>query len=236
MQVQQKRGNVATQVQIQEWRTLRGRFLNALWDSEHAGNDFTLVSDLIAAIGASDLPVQQLDRLVLDLGNDGLITNIGMGATQDQQVRLSSEGRYEVEEWLSEPDEPTEHIKVPANQIYNINTMNVTGPVLQGSAATNVTTSYGVSGDVLVKLVAQFRELLTAAELSPDDRESLEADIEVIEEEAAAAQPKAGRLRSALRRLKDALFKGALAGIEVGAKQETIHLMEQAQQLPGISG
>ena len=33
-------------------------------------------------VGASDLPVNQLDRLVLDLGNDGLITIIGTDGEQ----------------------------------------------------------------------------------------------------------------------------------------------------------
>jgi hypothetical protein len=221
---------VATQVQVKEWRALRGRFLNALWDSGHAGNDFAAVSDLIATIGASDLPVHQLDRLVLDLRNDGLITGIGMGATDDQSVRLTSEGRYEVEQWLAEPNEPTDAIPVPANQVFSIGTMNVTGPVLQGSTATNVNTTYGTSGAELVELVAQFRQLLTAAELSPDDREALEADLDVIEEEAANPQPRPQRVRPILRRLREVLTKGVLSGVELGAKQETIDLIDAAQK------
>jgi hypothetical protein len=231
MVVQPKRGNVATQVEVQEWRALRGRFLNALWDSEHAGNDFTLVSDLIAAIGASDLAVHRLDRLVLDLGNDGLISTIGMGATKDQQVRLSPEGRYEVEEWLSEPDETTEHIKVPASQVYNINTMNVTGTVLQGSTATNViTTNYDDALERLRPAIAAYRELLGTADVSDDDREAIEVDLDVIEEETKAAQPRPKRLRALLLRLGAALTTGALAGVEAGTKQETIHLIEMAQK------
>jgi hypothetical protein len=225
-----------TQVQVQEWRALRARFLNAVWDVHHEGNDVALVGDLITKIGASNLTTHQVDRLVYDLRNDGLIHDIGMGAIEEQSVRLTSEGRFEVEQWLSEPDEPTAHLPLPANQVYNITNMNVTGPVLQGSSPNNVTTTYGVSGDVLVKLVSQFRELLSSADLPSDDREAIEADLEVIEEEGATGQPRPGRLRPFLRRLRGVLEKGALAGIEAGAKQEVIHLIEQAQQLPGISG
>jgi hypothetical protein len=97
-----------------------------------------------------------------------------------------------------EHDRPTEKLPVPANQVF-INNMNVTGPALLGSTATNITTSYGVSGDVLVKLVAQFRELLTVADLSPDDREEVEADLEVIAEEAATGPPRLERPRPFLR-------------------------------------
>ena len=142
--------------------------------------------------------MHQLDHLVLDLRNDGLITNIGMGATQDQQVRLSSEGRYEVEQWLAEPDEPTDVIPLPANQVFSIGTVNVTGPVLQESTATNIITNYGTSSDALVKIVAQFREFLTAADLPDVDREAIEVDLDVIEEEGAAAQPRPKRLRALL--------------------------------------
>ncbi len=92
------------------------------------------MSDLLGTIGASDLPVRQLDRLVLDLRNDGLITNIGMGAT-DQQVRLSSEDRCEVEQWLAEPDEPTDVIPLCAKQVFSIGTVKVTGLVLQLSSS-----------------------------------------------------------------------------------------------------
>jgi hypothetical protein len=234
--IQPKRGNVATQVQIQEWRALRGRFLNALWDAHHAGNDVAAVDDLLEQIDASDLPEHQIDRLVFDLRNDGLIADFGMVVTQDQSVRLTSEGRYEVEQWLAKPDEPTDAIPVPASQVFSIGTMNVTGTVMQGSTAANVNTTVGTSGAELVELVAQIRQILTTANVSPDDREAIEADLEVIEEEAGTPQPRWARLRPFLRRLRGVIEKGALAGIEAGTKQEVIHLIEQAQQLPGISG
>jgi hypothetical protein len=216
---------MATAEQVKEWQGLRGGFLSAIWDSEHAGIELPLVSDLLNEIGASDLPAHQIDRLVRDLERDKLISQLTMGPIPDQQIRLTSEGRYEVEQWLAEPNEPTEHLPVPANQV-NITTMNVTGTVLQGSTANNVTTTFGVSGNELLELVAQYRQLLTAAELSRDDREELETDLDVLEEEARSAQPRPQRVRAILRRLKGALVTGALAGAQVAAKQETIHLIE----------
>jgi hypothetical protein len=89
---------VATAEQVQEWRALRGRFLNAIWDAEHDGNDVALVSDLLATIGASDLPDHQIERLVRNLEADRLIEGLTLASGRDQQVRLTSEGRYEVEE------------------------------------------------------------------------------------------------------------------------------------------
>ena len=108
--------------------------------------------------------------------------------------------------------------------------MNVTGPALLGSTANNVTTSYGVSSKELLELAAQFRQLLTAAELTPDDREGLEADLDVLEEEAATPQPRPQRVRPILRRLKDSLVTGTLAGAQIAAKQETIHLIEMGEK------
>jgi hypothetical protein len=155
--------------------------------------------------------------------DDGLVPESDSLAFElsNEAVGLTSPGRYEVEQWLAEPDVPTEHLPVPANQVFNIGTMNVTGTVMQGSTATNVTTNIGVSGNELVKLATQLRKLLTAVQLDPDDREAVEADIEVIEEEAAAPQPRLQRVRPLLRRLRAALVSGALSGAEAGAKQET---------------
>jgi hypothetical protein len=88
-----------------------------------------------------------------------------------------------------------------------IGTMHVTGPVLQGSTATNVTTSYGVSGDELRRLVAALRGLLAEVNLPEDDREEIEADLGMIEEEAATGQPRSQRIRPLLRRLQVALTR-----------------------------
>jgi hypothetical protein len=227
---------VATSKEIQQWRALRGRFLNALWDEENAGRKPVPVSDLLYASGACDLPDHQIDRLVRDLREDRFISELGWGSVRSSEIYLTTEGRYEIEQWLAEPDKPTDAIPVPANQVFSIGTMNVTGTVMQGSTATNVNTTVGTSGAELVEIVDRFRQLLTAAELSPEDREELDADLDVLEEEAGSPLPKPQRVRPILRRLKGALLTGAVKGAEIGAKQEVIHLIEQAQQLPGISG
>lgn len=33
--------------EIREWRTLRGRFLSALWDAQRAGNRYPEVADIL---------------------------------------------------------------------------------------------------------------------------------------------------------------------------------------------
>jgi hypothetical protein len=78
---------VATAEQIREWRALRGRFLNALWDAEHDGNDVALVSDLLAGIGAPDLRDHQIERLVGNLSADRLIEGLTLASGPEQQVR-----------------------------------------------------------------------------------------------------------------------------------------------------
>jgi hypothetical protein len=135
-----------------------------------------------------------------------------------------------VEQWLAHPDQPTEHLPLPASQVFNIGSMHVAGPVLQGSTATNVVTSYGVSGDALRRLVTEFRRLVEATELSDEEREDIEADLDTVEEEASTPQPRPQRVRPLLRRLQVALTAGALSGAEAGAKEEVIHLIDAAQR------
>jgi hypothetical protein len=190
------------------------------------------VLEVLAVIGAKGLTEREAERLVRNLMDDGLIMESDslVFDLSNESVGLTGPGRHEVEQWLAEPDVPTEHLPVPANQVFHIGTMNVTGPVLQGSTATKVTTNYRVPANELVMLAAQLRELLTSVKLDPDDREAVEADVEVIEEEAATPQPRPQRLRPLLRRLETALVSGALSGAEAGAKQETLHLVEIAQK------
>jgi hypothetical protein len=222
---------VATREEIQEWRALRGRFLNALWDLEKTGIRRAPVLDVLSVIGAEGITEQEAERLVRNLMDDGLITESDslVFDLSNESVGLTGPGRYEVEQWLAEPDEPTEHLPVPASQVFSIGTMNVTGTVVQGSTATNINTNFGTSGAELVELVAQFRQLLAGADVSPDDRETIEVDLEVIEEEATAAKPRWARLRPFLRRLRGVLEKGALAGLELSTKQDVTHLIDKAE-------
>lgn len=219
-----------TPEQVKEWRVLRGRFLNALWDAEHRGVDFARVSDLLEDSGAPGLPDHLVERLVTNLSDDGLIEGMGYAEAAANQVRLTSDGRYELEQWIGEPDEPTEHLPVPAAQIFNIGSMTVTGPVLQGAAAANVVMSYGASDDALRTIIMEFRRLLTTVELREDEREAVEADLSVIEDEAATPQPRPERLRPLLRRLRATVLTGALIGVEAGAKQQVVNLIDATHQ------
>jgi hypothetical protein len=140
--------------QVKAWRALRGRFLNALWDAEAAGASFPRVSVLLETTGDRDLPHDDVERLVRTLHNGGLIDGISFAEGEAQQIRLTSGGRAEVEQWLAEPTRPTEHLPLPANQVFNIDSMHVTGTVVQGSAANMIVTNVGVTGEALQRLVA----------------------------------------------------------------------------------
>jgi hypothetical protein len=221
-----------TPEEVREWRALRGRFLNALWDAEHAGVDYANVSDLLRTAGAPDLPPHRVERLITNLSDDGLIDGITYAEGPAQQIRLTGQGRYEVEQWLAQPDRPTQHLQLPANQVFNIHSMKVTGTVMQGSTATNVSTTAtsGASGDALQRVVAEFRRLIEATDLSDQDREDIDADLEIVEEEASSPHPRPQRVRAVLRRLQGAVIGGTLAGAEAGTKDEVIHLIDAAQR------
>jgi hypothetical protein len=71
-------------------------------------------------------------------------------------------------------------------------------------------------------------------DLSPHEREDLEADLDVLEEEAGSPQPKPQRIRPILRRLKGVLTTGVLGGLGVAAKKETIDLIDLGQKALGM--
>jgi hypothetical protein len=107
-----------TPEQVNSWRALRGRFLNVLWDVEQEGERWPAVSELLDRIGESDLPDHLKARLVEGLVDDGLISGeMSVAETYPPQTQLTSQGRYEVEEWLATPEQPTEHLPLPADTV-----------------------------------------------------------------------------------------------------------------------
>jgi hypothetical protein len=100
------------------------------------------VLKVLALSGAGGITEDEADHVVRKLRRDGLI----MGPTRlkldifDDSTALTVRGRYEVEQWLAEPDEPTAALPLPANQVFHIENMHVTGTLMQGSTATNVNT------------------------------------------------------------------------------------------------
>jgi hypothetical protein len=151
--------------EIRTYRQWRGRFISAVWDAEAAGaSPAVTVADVLDSIGAGDLPLRTVSRLVNDLVGDGLLEPVVLTQEADYPlwVKLTSCGRLEVERWISD-DVPTEHLALPPNQVFNTNVYgNVSGSaVIVGSTDTTVNMQAAV-GEQLSVLVAKAKELLAA--------------------------------------------------------------------------
>jgi hypothetical protein len=218
-----------TKDEIHEYRQWRGKFINAVWDAE-AVNDpewpAVDVRAILRNIGANDLPAPAVARLVNDLVGDGLLE--AMMETNEEPypvwVKLTSWGRLEVERWISE-DEPTEHLALAPSQIFTTHFHgNVDGSnVVIGSPSTTVNQQTAI-GESLTPLIEKARELLTQWDEGFDDREAVEADVEILEEERNSSQPKPARLKAALKRV--GAWAAGIAG--AGARPE---LVEEVQRL-----
>jgi hypothetical protein len=224
---------VPTPQEIREYRQWRGRFISALWDAQAASYDPAFrVPDLLREIGADVLPEHGQARLVNELAGDGLIEAFAptLGFAFPQDVRLTSYGRLEVERWISD-DEPTEHLALPPSQVFNTYVHgDVTGSaIVVGSTGTTVNLQVAVR-DQLSDIIAKTRHLLTQWDQVGDARESVEADVEILEEERRATQPKAGRLKAALRRLMQWSAGVAAAGLRPELAGEVQHLAHDVMQ------
>lgn len=220
-----------TPEEVTRWRALRGRFLNELWDAEHAGDRWPSVASLLERLGESSRPEHEVSRLVEGLVDDGLISgSMSLAETYPPQTQLTSKGRYEVEQWLAAPNQPTEHLPLPASTVFNIGT--VQGPIVHSSPNATVTTHYQQQGQQLQTFVDRYRHLVDSLDLSPDEREDVEADLETIAEQASRPEPESRRWRSAVRRLLEPLGRGAAAGAAAISEQEVRELGEQLLALP----
>jgi len=217
--------------EIREYRQWRGRMINAVWDAEAAdtsGWPAVDIHEILKTIGAQDLPQHTVARLVNDLVSDGLLEPFAetAEATYPLQVKLTSYGRLEVEQWISD-DQPTEHLALPPSQVFNTHIHgNVSGSaVIVGS--TNATVNLqAVVGESLSELVAKSRELLASWQGNDEEREEITADVELLESEWTSQSAPVGRVKAALRRI--VRWAGGAAAVGASAA-----LSGEVQQLAG---
>jgi hypothetical protein len=219
-----------TPEQVNSWRALRGRFLNVLWDVEQEGQRWPAVSELLDRIGESDLPDHLKARLVEGLVDDGLISGeMSVAETYPPQTQLTSQGRYEVEEWLATPEQPTEHLPLPANTVFNINTLQ--GPLVHSSPNANVTAHYSQQAQQLKMFVDRYQDIVGALDLTADEKESVLADLEALAEQTQRSEPQTTRVRSIVRRLLEPLGRGASTGAAAATHQQVQELGQELLQV-----
>lgn len=175
-----------------------------------------MVHDVLREIGADQLDEHTITRLVKDLEDDYLIEGVGQswGEVYPEEIRLTPAGRMEVETWLAE-DAPTLHLPIVPSQVVNNTTHvygNVTGAAfVTGSTDTAINMQTAVS-EPLSQLLPKLRELLAEWDGTADEREDIEADIEILEGEAVSGSPRPGRIKAAARRVIAWTTSAAAAG------------------------
>lgn len=168
------------------------------------------------------------------LTRDGLVNpvpgNRGYEDVYDTLVRLTAYGNAEVERWVSSPDTGTEHLPVSYNQTYN----NFHAPVSGSSfvsGSSNVTINLNANyGHAIQDVVEKTERLLAQAEVDPDEREEVEADIVTVRQAAQSDAPD-DRVRPALRRIRawavKAVAAGATAALSTEVQEAISHVLPQ---------
>lgn len=168
--------------EVADYRALRGRFLNALWDEEARTATWVLVQIVLSQIAPFPLSDVAVKRLVEDLVADDLIH--GVEVTYDEpdptHVRLTPQGRAEVERWIA-TDAPTDHLPIPPSTIINnFHGAIQSSPIVQQSSGTTIHI-HSVIGQQLADVASKASQLLEdQTEIDEDDREDLSTDIETL--------------------------------------------------------
>ena len=143
------------------------------------------------------------------LNEEGLIEPKGAGI----RLSITHDGIKEVEEALSEPNKPTEHF-LPLNNHYNINIGTMNGGAIQ-QATNNSVINYTSSTEVLnaiTDFTNELKQFINNSNLSREQVEELQTDIQTIEIQTNAQRPKTDILKTSLNSVKT-IMEGAIAGV-----------------------
>lgn len=220
-----------TATQVRRAQTLRSQFLAALYDDAAPSRGQSDVKRLLAQVGAVDLPETDAAHVVVSLIEDGLVRDVvPVSAPMPIFVTLTSAGRREVEQWVSDPEQPTAHLVLPYQTVFqNFNAPISGSSFVQGSHNVSVKVSGTAEGDRLRAFVDAYRPLVS--DLASDLREDATADLETLDEQATAAEPAASRVRSSVRRLMTWAADVAGSAATAAAKAEIDTLGHQLLSL-----
>jgi len=217
--------------QVRESQTLRSRFLAALYDDAAPSRGQSDVRRLLAQVGAADLPETDAAHMVHALIEDGLVRDVvPVPAPMPILVTLTSAGRREVEQWVSDPAQPTAHLVLPYQTVFQ--TFN--GPVsgssfVRGSHDVSVEVGATAVGDLLREFIDAYR--LLTSDLPPDVREDATADLETLDEQARTPERSANRVRSSVHRLMTWAAELVADATTAAAKAEVDNLGHQLLNL-----
>ena len=217
-----------TKQDIEKSRSDRARFLCAVWDSASKGESYVNVSAVLHE-ATPDLDDMQAHYLVRSLIQDDVLegTEMGLNDITPREVWLTSDGRREVERWVSS-GEPTEHLPITHGQVFNNHFHGtVTGSnFVAGSRDVTINQVSNLS-ESIASIVEHSRRLLDEANILGDDRDDVENYLATLSELAERDTPDTGRIKAALRGLGKWTRGVVVTGTAVAMKSEVTDLTTQ---------
>jgi hypothetical protein len=189
-------------------KTLRGKYLNALYDaSDGSARARHRDTDIGANLGIAG---QQLHDVVGYLKDEGLLEYTGLGGI----IAITHSGVLEVEQAREKPDAPTMHF--PPLNIINIGTM--TGSqITQGSPASRQDNAISFHNPGAVEeFLRKLKEQLPALSLDADSSTELQADVAALESQLQSSRPKLGIIKECILSVRR-ILEGAAGKIAADA-------------------
>ncbi|MEC5395755.1 hypothetical protein [Bergeyella sp. RCAD1439] len=161
------------------------------------------------------------------LEGEGLLKSMTLGGG----FSITHLGIVEVEEALSEPDQPTEHF-LPFSQYNTIHIENMNGGAIQ-QATNNSTINNIVAFDTITNIenyIEKLTDFVNKDITDKDIQSELLADIETIKQQTKSPKPKKTILKVSLQSVKEILIgaSGGIIGTLATPKaQEIIQLTEK---------
>lgn len=156
------------------------------------------------------------------LNDEGLVEPMALGGG----MAITHYGIKEIEEAFSEPDKPTEHF-LPINN-YNINIGVMNGGAVQ-QATNNSTINYTNSNEVInaiTDFTKELKQFIDNSNLSNDEVEELQTDIQTIEVQSNSKKPKTEILKASLNSIKT-IIEGTIAGVTTNVITANSNLLIQ---------
>lgn len=135
---------------------------------------------------------EETEKIVQYLIDEDLIKRVGLSLL----IEITHYGIKEIEEALSNPDEPT-HYFPPVN-IINIHHME-SSQIQQGTTSSNQTGTFQLTnGNDINQFLKLLKEQLPGLKLSKDDESEIRSDITTLESQVTSSRPKTGIIKESL--------------------------------------
>lgn len=189
---------------IEQERKDRFRFLHRLWDVTE-GDEYKC-PNMFAIGNALGFDRQKTERVYQYLNGEGLAESKALGGV----IGITHDGIREVENALSQPEEPTHYF--PAVNVISIGSMSKSTIQQASPGAVQQVKLEEAEVQETRALVQEIKSQLDQFELSPEDRQQVEAEVSTIEAQLGSPKPRRTAIAECLASLRTILERAA-AGV-----------------------